>query len=192
MESLKLNPSSWKDWFAQYKQDDGNFSTKALYDYLRGGERFRFERGSRLLQILYLPSFDPTVSYEVFHLTTFDTIKHEFEKSFHLLRTIWRMDLDMKTWHTLLQPTFEFKHIPINKDVVDTLYVDFQKQIPIWFYPTVEDDYLGNDGTNYELAFGGGFLSVRYNWWSDKPDGWQPLYDAVDKAIAQFEDLLTT
>ena len=113
------------------------------------------------------------------------------------MKTIWHKEQDLQHYSQAsiaqrkeLQPTISYQHTSIEPDVIDTIYKDFREKIPMWFYPSIEYDYLGHDGTNYELAFGGFFLGVRYRWWSEMPKEWIPLNATVEKAIHMFEQIL--
>lgn len=184
----------WHEWIKKYRVNSNDFTFESIYDYLRDGCDFRITRGTRALQLLELPSFDPVVSYEIINESHFNLETSKLNTQYRLLKTVWVMDKDLKRLgkegKSNFTPTIEYAHAALPVETVNNLFKDFQQHIPIWFYLTVEEDYMGCDGASYELALGNPFLGVRYHWWSDKPDEWMPIYKAFDKAKTLFENLL--
>lgn len=192
MSDLQIDTNHWDTWLKTYAIEPDSFSYEVVTDYMRDGHDLRRKHGFRIMQILELPSFDPVRSYEIFRVRGFDARTDSPADSFYLLRTIWYWDRDMERLGNekpeKYLPDIEYAYYEIANDIVVTIFERFSKHIPIWSYPA--DQYLGYDGTYYELAFSGFQIGVRYRWWEDKTEGWQLLSDAFMETMTQFEAML--
>ncbi|GAB5493724.1 MAG: hypothetical protein Phog2KO_39390 [Phototrophicaceae bacterium] len=196
---MEVNEDSWKEWVSEYIENPNAYGSDALYAYLRHGYKFRATSVDRIMQILILPSFEPAVSYEIFRTRVIKSIdepitSESIANKFDVVKTTWHSDTDMQLRAdnpSDYKPTFTYSKAEVSLNDMETMFNQFKLSIPMWFHPTVEDDYMGLDGTNYELALGGFFLGVRYRLWSMGPTEWKPIYDATSNATTLLENILT-
>ncbi|MEM6283606.1 MAG: hypothetical protein AAF787_15550, partial [Chloroflexota bacterium] len=146
--------------------------------------------GELVLQILKLPSFYPYVCYELYSFHLMTVIGQSWYMPEHFM--LVRITHDHEARHTTgAPPVLEFKWRLLDPRYVDAKFKAYKAcRAPVWFSPHAERNHMGNDGTNYELAFGEFFLAARYRWWSYYPDEWRELAELTESTIQEFESVL--
>ena len=155
-----------------------------MLTYLREGHSIIAD-AQRILQIVVVARYELTRAYDVYF--------SKADESFHLVRIRWvhyGLDLSQELPSGFV-PELEFIHKPIALADVETVYEALQKDIPIWFAPTIERRFRHADEILYELTLGGHVLGVRYTWGIEAPSGWQPIYDATVHAMERFDVLVS-
>ncbi len=139
--------------------------------------------GSRIIQLLVLPALGGSVC-----CIEARTLRRQ--TSGYLLATLrWEYEQDtdrIRAWQTASppidrpQPTITSRTQVRQDEIVERLLNQLRSaQIPAW----VDDRHAGLDGTSYELALGEGFCYVRYHWWAELPESWQPLAPTVNAIL---------
>jgi hypothetical protein len=142
--------------------------------------------GSRVFQLLIIPSFTSAVSIEAY-------AQSEDTNDYWFVRMLWEWDKDYEKFRTPverlrhpfpLSPTIKSEML-ILKDIFPGRIIQKLRsvQIPAW----VESKAIGLDGTMYELLLGEGYLEVRYSWWECPPTEWKPLAE-IATSIQEFAE----
>lgn len=137
------------------------------------------------VQAFIMCSFDDNRVYELMYS----------ERSALAVRTTWKRPIDVEKFinplnrlkHGVgvrLQPTIEEIDANITMERLSELL--FQAK-GLSVNPYIKKDFIGLDGTNYELAFGNCFIRSRYQWWCDAPAEWT-LLEALLKEIVELVD----
>ncbi len=180
MTIFELNTSYW-----EHLPHRANRVIDHMHSYLRDGHTIQIEQAQRVLQILMISHQELTRAYDVYHIKE--------EESFHLVRIRW-VHYGFDVFQRLpsgFVPEVEFLHKPLPHEEVEAVYHALQKDIPIWFAPTIERRFRHADEIAYEIALGGDSLGVRYRWGAEAPAGWQPIYDATLHAMERFDTLVS-
>src|SRR5689334_213702 len=134
----------------------------------------------RLFQILILPSFTPSIGWEICRKVTRrgETVYFavnslwQIEKDFQKFESSDNRRLSLRDWH----PTIEISSFEIAGDIVESFFEKLQTiSIPTY----TNTGIFGCDGTHFEFSFGHHFHSVKFAWWEDPPMEWKQLGDAV-------------
>ena len=126
--------------------------------------------GSRVLQVVCSPSFEPGWAWEVRRLD--DDYK------------IYRSKIAPESQHDIQLVGYSGLDVPSDKlrsfwSSVCSLAVNVA---PLY------NELAGADGVSYQLAiFGDMQSSVRFSWWSEYPSEWTPLVDVTNQMIELFK-----
>jgi hypothetical protein len=189
--SFEFKTDQWSQWLNRWQTKYLANTYEVTHDYFSLGYRARVERGSRLIQIVVFPSWDPIFSYEVFSTNNFSQ-KAAAGFRYLLLKTTWDFEADFARWKadktTERIPRLECVWIGLEQEQADEITEQLKVDLPAHFDPF----YIktGTDGTLFEVNFGNRFLGITYRWWSRAPAEWQPLQASVDKTILFLEQLL--
>ncbi len=164
------------------QQKDWIVFRQAAYSALRAGYVAE-PAGSRIIQLLVLPALRGPVC-------CIETRTLRRQSSGYLLATLrWEVEQDadrIRAWQTANrltdrpQPTITSRTQVRHDEIVERLLNQMRSaQIPAW----VDDRHSGLDGTSYELALGEAFCYVRYHWWAELPESWQPLAPIVSAIL---------
>ena len=163
-----------------------------------------FENGTRMLQLIILPSFKNAVSWEV--VIKVQTIrktraKREFQREFFIARTIWRMDTDREKFRdreksrspldrlrppSPLKPTMEQKEWFIDEATMDRWIDSFSAiQLPV----CIQSESAVFDGTTHHFAIYSAGFSATFQWKREAPSKWIGLEERFTATIRQFEEI---
>ena len=166
----------------------GNFQQQAI-QLIRKGSVPNEVGVMRLFQILILPSFTPSVGWEICR-----KVSRSGETKFFAVHSCWQIEEDFKKFETPvdrlqypreLSPTIETISFEITGEIVESFF-DKLKSIAIPTYTNT--GIFGCDGTHFEFSFGHSFLSAKYAWWEDPPSEWKQLGDAVLDFLEKLSD----
>ena len=74
---------------------------------------------------------------------------------------------------------------PTGIDLAELLARLQRVRFPIW----VDDDFVGCDGTTYEISSKSGFTRLHVSWWEDGPASLRELTSLVREMVATFQRL---
>jgi hypothetical protein len=158
-------------------------------ELVRGGLTRNEVPALKLLQLLVIPSFEPTIGVEIFRKTSRSKIV-----SYVAAQTVWRRDWDIEKFRTPVErlkyprsiaPTIHRKIGEVSNEIIEGWLNQLKSiSIPAW----VENESIDLDRTRYELSLGQdtSFLSVRYAWWEQPPEAWQPLARVTTEIFTQL------
>jgi hypothetical protein len=186
---MENNPDHWKEWLHHREVVPSRNIDKAVTDYLRDGDEFRVSEGTRLMQFLFLPSFEPYVSYEIFR--EYSGPAGQRTAQYTLVKTSWDFPADFARWKVNrpdeLLPTLSIVQAVVDKKFAVKVNNGFRTNIRAWF--EMDAAIIGNDGAVCEVAFGDYFLGVRFRWW-EAPTEWKILHELFFENVAKFEQVL--
>jgi hypothetical protein len=178
-----------------------NLEERATFLIREGYALRRFE-AFPLFQVVVLPSFEPTVSWEIA-----EKWQDKSQNQYLAVRSEWRSDLDreqLEQRETILpikrkylpplEPSIEVRSVPLPAEWCEAMLAKLQEiHIPIYNDGRIRDEsgqeWLRLDGTGYELAFEPGYISARFNWSEEPPAQWQPLHDFVQEVLKKVDGL---
>jgi hypothetical protein len=132
-----------------------------------------------MFQIVYEPSFEEKVSWEVF-----ETIKQENTKCNFVVKSTWdkaedcnKLDIPLvalkaKYNKGQIIPTIKREKIYIDKGIVDEMLLQFSN---IKVSPIPNKSSEGFDGTTYELKINSIYNNCHFRWWEEGPENWSQL-----------------
>ncbi|GFZ30407.1 hypothetical protein CSC2_09330 [Clostridium zeae] len=154
----------------------------------------------RLLKILYMPSFDPIVNWEVFKVINGNTIEY------FIVKTYWDGDEDFKKFNSIQSkskannPLSSARPLDIKPTIVSRKYdlkayfaenlISKLQEIRITPFPSSSP--TGCDGTLYELSLKQSFYNLDIRWWEDGPENWSELTVFIKELLSRFNELVDT
>lgn len=113
-----------------------------------------------------------------------------------VIRIDWFCQDDYKKFDTITErenhpkfiaPTIKFKLLKIEKSYTASIQNELSNiSIPI----TVRRDFLGCDGTDYELELGDYMSVIKLNWWENGPASWKSVDDLTKRIISDIDNIL--
>lgn len=97
------------------------------------------------------------------------------------LKRVWKRNLDLAKlegpvlrlrYGPTLRPTIEERQADVPRQFVESV---LERAADLKVPSRVRAETVGADGANYVLCFGRLFTSTRFEWWSSRPNGWEPL-----------------
>ncbi|MBK1810237.1 hypothetical protein JHL18_06250 [Clostridium sp. YIM B02505] len=151
----------------------------------------------RLLKILYMPSFDPIVNWEVFKVKNDNTMKY------FIVKTYWDRAEDFKKFNSIQSksrsnnPLSSAKPLDIKPTILGKLYdsnADFAENLisklqNIRITPFPNSSPTGCDGTFYEISFQNSFHNLHIHWWEDGPENWSELTTFIKDLLNTFNQI---
>lgn len=151
----------------------------------------------KLLQITYLPVFEPIVNWEIFQEN------NELTNKYFMVKTFWDRNEDAKKLGiihsnsksnnsmldkkpTAMEPTIVNKRIELETDLVDSL-VSKLKDIKISPFPCMCP--VGCDGNSYTLTIKNSAHYIDISWWENGPANWAELTSYINEIISVFEKM---
>lgn len=152
----------------------------------------------RILKILYMPSLDPIVNWEVFK------VKNDISNKYFVVKTYWdgtedfkkysSMQSEVKTNNSLsttrtldINPTVISKKYDLNSDFAENL-ISKLKEIKI--NPFSDNSPIGCDGTFYELSFKDSYYKLDMLWWEEGPENWTELTVFIKELLSIFNEIV--
>lgn len=145
----------------------------------------------RILQIVEMPSFRPSSSWEVFAQTS----SRSAPAKYFAVCVRWRCDLDSQKFQNPLErlkhprtldPTIETHRTELKANFVTEARSRLSRiALPAY----AETEIAGCDGTGYELAFGDAFLGARFFWWETPPGPFKALAEESRRILRDLEAL---
>jgi len=177
--------------------------TARATDQLRRGAAASLRRGQpqRLVQVLVLPSFAPSLACEVFRVpSVFEPEASEpavFEPEVLVaVRTCWNRTADLARFASpverlrhprVLQPTMERREGTLAASNARALVAELASlQFPLVPGPAP----FGLDGTRYELTVGAGASAATVCWWERPPANWAAAAALAERVIASVEEVV--
>jgi hypothetical protein len=130
-----------------------------------------------------LPSFEDCRSYTILAPTMNSSAQAVG------VRRVWRRHIDLAKFDgpvirlrfgPKLQPTIDEQEVLLPAEIVNRV---MERAARVRVPACIRDRTVGADGESYVLSFGRLFVSTRFEWWSQVPEGWEPL-QVVFKDIA--------
>lgn len=150
------------------------------------------KHGIRLLHLLAIPTFGPSISYEI----NKSQKRHE-PPSYYLTSTLWRYDIDVAKFDSPIErlrhpqslpPTLEIQSFEVADEFVNCTIDKFKAiSIPM----LINTNALGLDGTSYEIGLGEGLIWSRFHWWGNPPSEWQQLGAVFHDTLLSLERVRT-
>ena len=109
------------------------------------------------------------------------------------VRRVWRRRDDLARFESpvirlrygpKLHPTIDEQDLTLPQEAVGRI---LERAADAKVPARIRHGMWGADGETYVLTFGGIFVSARYQWWCEPPDGWQVL-EALLRDIASTMD----
>lgn len=161
---------------------------KTALTTLRAGSR---EQGVRLLYLLVMPSWEPSINYEIYRTQT-----RHLPISHLVAVTRWRVDTDAAKFATPIErlkyprpltPTFERQSFETSTEFVSVILDRFMA-VSI---PTLTNTHiLGLDGTSYEVGLGNSLVWSCFHWWEKPPSEWQSLGTVFQDTLQELEKMV--
>lgn len=164
-------------------------------DELRRGAAASLRRGQphRLVQVLVLPSFAPSLACEVFCVPSVPASTASEREAFVAIRTSWDQPADLACFATpverlrhprVLQPTMLRRQGTLAAADARALVADLANlQLPLAPTPAPS----GLDGTRYELTLGAGSAEATVRWWERPPANWAAAAALAERVVAWVE-----
>ncbi len=151
----------------------------------------------RLVQIMYMPAFQPMVNWEVFKVdsnkvTEYFVVKtfwdkNEDEKKLGIISGDFRTnDSVLYTIPTGVEPTIINKKIQVNYDFVESV-LSRLKGIKISPFPYMCP--FGCDGTSFKLSLKDSWHYIDIGWWENGPQNWLELTEFVKEVILTLDKM---
>ncbi|NFN94266.1 hypothetical protein FDB28_09220 [Clostridium botulinum] len=146
-----------------------------------------------VFQIIYEPSFEEKVSWEVFK-----TIKQESTECYFVVKSMWNkiedcsnldiplVALKAKYKKGQIIPTIKREKIQIDKGIVDKMLLQFTN---IKVSPIPNQANEGFDGTMYELKINSIYHNCHFRWWEEGPKNWSELTAYTIKALEYLRNI---
>lgn len=140
-----------------------------------------------IFQIIYEPSFEEKVSWEIFK-----TIKQENTECFFVVKSVWdkaedcsKLDIPLialkaKYNKGQIIPTIKREKIHIDKEIVDDILLQLSN---IKISPIPNKASEGIDGTTYELRVNSIYHNCHFRWWEEGPENWSELTICIIKVM---------
>lgn len=149
--------------------------------------------GQHVFQYLVIPSFSPTVSFDVFK-----RCMNASNNDFVLTKTVWRSDLDLAKLSSPverlrhprpLQPTIEIHVLSVPSETLENLFKELSN---LKQSVATCQSQLVLDGVGYEIALeqtvkSGMSSNDRLSWNEPPPSEWQDIPSWAKKAEAIFD-----
>lgn len=164
-------------------------------DELRRGAAAALRRGPppRLVQVLILPSFEPSRAYEVFRVAAVGDSAASENEAFVAVVTCWDRTADLARFASpverlrharVLQPTMLRREGTFAADDARALVADLANlQVPLVPGPAA----FGLDGTRYELTVGAGSAAATVHWWERPPANWAAVAELAARVVARVD-----
>lgn len=164
-------------------------------DELRRGAAASLRRGQpqRLVQVLVLPSFAPSLVCEVFRVPVVSAPASSEPEAFVAVLTSWDQPSDLARFASpverlrhprVLQPTLLRREGTLAAADARALVTDLANlQLPLAPAPAS----FGLDGTRYELTLGAGSAMATVCWWERPPANWAAAAALTERVIALVE-----
>ncbi|MFN8824573.1 MAG: hypothetical protein ACK501_06380 [Planctomycetota bacterium] len=164
-------------------------------DELRRGAATSLRRGQphRLVQVLVLPSFAPSLAYEVFCVPSVSAPTASVPEAFVAIRTCWDQPADLACFATpverlrharVLQPTMVRRQGTLAAAEARALVADLANlQLPLAPGPAS----FGLDGTRNELMLDAGSAEATVRWWERPPANWAAAAALAERVVAWVE-----
>lgn len=155
-------------------------------------------RSERLLRIVYLPSFEDAVGWELFEVREGDTPASALAH-----RTTWRQEQDLRSFggpqdrlaalrHKFhgdaTEPTLAYKsvtpHLRLVRDATARLAA---MQVSL---RNPSSKSMGCDGDSYELTLGDFWVEVTLRWWEEPPAEWSEAGAVTKTLLEHLEGLV--
>lgn len=165
-------------------------------DELRRGAAASLRRGQpqRLVQVLVLPSFAPSLTCEVFRVPVVSEPAES--EALVAIRTSWDQPADLARFASpverlrhprVLQPTLLRREGTLAAADARALVADLANlQLPLEPGPAS----FGLDGTRYELTLGAGSAEVTVRWWERAPAKWAAAAELAARVVGWVEAAL--
>lgn len=154
------------------------------------------------LQLLTLPSFAPTVGWQIYRLQPIIYRKHPVENDglprFIATRTMWMYQADLEKFSSpvkrleylnRLSPSLSFQTVEIKPGCIQKGLDGLHKLV---IPPFLANNSLGLDGVRYEVCQGKFIAGTRLNWWGDGPEEWLPLREIFMSLWTTLEDSISS
>lgn len=164
-------------------------------DELRRGAATSLRPGQphRLVQVLVLPSFAPSLAYEVFCVPSVSAPTASVPEALVAIRTCWDQPADIACFATplerlrharVLQPTMVRSEGTLAAAEARALVADLASlQLPLAPAPAPS----GLDGTRHELTLGAGSAEATVRWWERPPANWAAAAALAERVVAWVE-----
>lgn len=164
-------------------------------DELRRGAAKSLRRGQpqRLVQVLVLPSFEPSLAYEVICVPSVSAPTASVPEAFVAIRTSWDQPADLACFASpverlrhprVLRPTMQRREGTLAASEARALVADLANlQLPLAPGPAPS----GLDGTRYELTLGAGSAQATVRWWERPPANWAAAAALAERVVAWVE-----
>jgi hypothetical protein len=166
------------------------FQTAAIKT-IRLGRMDKLEVSSqnRVLQILFVPSFEDVTSWEIIKVTKFRQV------SYYLVRSIWLRNEDIEKFRTPVErlkyprpcpPTVKYSSSQLERDFIE----DWIKSIEdMELSLAFKDAGFQIDGNYYEICFES-FLTGLRIWWQNPPTRWKAFTDRVMELMSYLQRIV--
>lgn len=146
-----------------------------------------------MFQIIYEPSFEEKVSWEIFK-----TIKQENTQCYFVVKSVWdkaedcsKLDIPLvalkaKYNKGQIIPTIKREKIYIDKGIVDDMLLQLSN---IKVSPIPHKASEGFDGTTYELKVNSIYHNCHFRWWEEGPKNWSELTAYTIKVLEYFRKI---
>jgi len=113
------------------------------------------------------------------------------------VRRVWRRHLDLGKFEApvirlrhgpKVQPTIDEQEAVLSPDAVASI---LERAAGTKVPARISERRAGADGETYVLSFGDLFVSTRFTWWCDPPEGWEPLELLLRDIAHAVDDGLT-